>query len=164
MDRRRFIRATAIGAAGTAVAVGGYWAWGAVCRAGLAAGCQSDNLSVIAKHLEQYAAAHDGRLPPVADLLAVARGPHDSYLWCPPAALPYQWDLRATGQAVAGLDGRPVVWCPPGGHGPYVGAIVATGGDLRAVGVTVAELRRLVGGVWPAEPGAAPDRGLVSDS
>ena len=145
MDRRRFIRATAVGGAGTAVAVGGYWAWGAICRTELATGCLSDNLSVIARHLREYASAHDGRLPPAADLLAVARGGHDDYLWCRPGGLPYQWDLRVAGQPVAGLDGLAVAWCPPGGHGRYAGAVVASGSDLRVVGVTVAELRRIVG-------------------
>jgi hypothetical protein len=56
---------------------------------------------------------------------------------------------------VAGAGRRAVVWCPPGGHGRYVGSVVAVGGELRAVCLTVAELRRLVVSASDAEPRAA---------
>jgi hypothetical protein len=145
MNRRRFFRPAAVATAGvSAVGLGGWWVWDRFCKMGLTVGCQSDNLSTVAGHLREYADRHDGRFPPAAELLAVARGEHDSYLWCRRVGLPYQWDLRLAGSAVAVADGRAVAWCPPGGHGRYVGAIVVGGGELRAVGVTVAVLRQLV--------------------
>lgn len=152
MNRRRFLRTAAVATAGmSAIGFGGWWAWDQVCRAGLAVNCQSDNLSTVAKHLQDYAEGHDGRLPPAAELVAVARGEHESYLWCRRVGLPYQWDLRAAGLPVAALGRRAVAWCPPGGHGRYVGVVMADGGELRVVGVTVTELRRLVAGGPDAE-------------
>ena len=146
MTRRRFLRTTAVGTGVAVVGAAGWRAWDQTCRMGLAVGCQSDNLSTVARHLQEYAVRHDGRLPPPAELLAVARGEHDGYLWCPQAGLPYQWDLRAAGSPIAALERRAVAWCPPGGHGRYVGAIVADGGELRVAGIAVSELRRLVAG------------------
>jgi hypothetical protein len=142
MNRRRFLKITAASATGVAaVGAGGWWAWDEVCRMSLAVDCQSDNLSVVAKHLREYAEKHEGRFPPAADLRAVARGDYESYLSCRQVGLPYQWDLRLAGTLVVAAEGRAIAWCPPGGHGRYVGAIVVSDRELRVVGITVAELR-----------------------
>jgi hypothetical protein len=144
MNRRRVLRSAALAAGVTGLGFGGWCAWDRFCRMGLAVACQSDNLSTVAKHLREYAERHDGRLPPAAEVLAVARGEHDSYLWCRQAGLPYQWDLRVAGSPFAAVEGRAVAWCPPGGHGRYVGAIVVGGGELQVVSMTVTELRHRV--------------------
>ena len=157
MNRRRLLRTTAIAAGVTGIGLGGWWMWDELCWMGLAFNCQSDNLSTVAKHLRQFADVHQGRLPRASELLAVGRGAHDSYLWCRRVGLPYQWDLRVAGSRVASLDKRAVVWCPPGGHGRYVGAVVVTGGEVQVAGLTVSELRGLIPGSPDAESIAEPD-------
>jgi hypothetical protein len=112
---------------------------------GLSVNCQSDNLSTVAKHLREYAEEHNGFLPVASDLLTVAQGEHESYLWCNKAGLPYQWNLQLAGAEVAGPGERAVAWCPPGGHGRYVGVITVSGGEFHVEGVTLSHLREMVG-------------------
>src|SRR3954464_9085248 len=110
MDRRRFYR-TALGAVGaSAVGIAGWWLWDQSDRMGLSVNCQSDNLSTVAKHLREYADEHNGFLPLASELLTVARGDHEDYLWCNKTGLPYQWNLQLAGAKIAGPGARAVAW------------------------------------------------------
>jgi hypothetical protein len=146
MNRRHFYR-MALGAAGVStVGAGGWWAWDQLQRMGLDVGCRSDNLSTVSKHLGEYAERHNGILPPAAEILSVAQGEHESYLWCNQMELPYQWNLRLAGSALGSPGVRAIAWCPLGGHGRYVGAIIIRNGELHVEAITVVALREILGG------------------
>ncbi|MGL6073564.1 MAG: hypothetical protein ACRC8S_05310 [Fimbriiglobus sp.] len=142
MNRRRAICVGCVATAGV-VAAGGWWAWDLACQIGVSGTCVSDTLSVVAQNLRGHVEKH-GRLPEAAELLAVGAGGRKEWLFCRRARLPFQWDLRVAGMPVSGVGRRAILWCPPGGHGRYVGAVILDMGEVKAVTLQIAELRKLV--------------------
>ena len=140
LPRRRMILVTLA----ACVCFVGWWMYDQSCRMEIFSNCQSDSLSTIAYHLREYAESHEGRLPPAAELLTVAKGQRDSPLWCLRGGLPYQWNLRLAGARTDGAVRRAVAWCPPGRHGRYVGVILVGDGEPRASVLTISELQELL--------------------
>jgi hypothetical protein len=122
-----------------------YAAWDFHSKQSVRGSCHSECLSHLGMHLRHYASEHDNQLPPADQLLSVASGELGHILGCEHAKLPYQWDFRLAGKRLDEIDGRALAWCPPGGHGNYVGVIVAEEGKLRTRVLTIAELQSLVG-------------------
>jgi hypothetical protein len=141
MNQRRFRNAAAAIVTISIMAVAGWWVWDQLRQMGLSVGCRSDSLSTVAHHLREYAEQHEGRLPPPAETLAVAGGEHGHYLFCQEMELPYQWNLQVLGAQLDEPERRPLAWCPPGGHGRWVGVILIGEGDLHVEQMTIAELR-----------------------
>lgn len=143
-DWRLFRFAIAVLIVGVMCVVG-YGFWDVLSRSGIDVGCRSDYLGLLSMHLSEYAAQHDDQLPPADELLSVASGGLNCNFGCNKMQLPYQWDLRLAGKRLGEIDKRALAWCPPGGHGNYVGAIVIEQGKLSARTLSINELRALVG-------------------
>lgn len=146
---RRHVNIVSIVLIAPLLALGGYAAYGKwrdfKDRMGLFANCYSDRLNHIGFACELAASDRDGRLPGKSDIVnrLDTQAPRSFYTTCSGCGHPFIWndaisqlDLRTAGRVA-------LVWCPPGSHGRYVGAVVIENGRVETRMLTLHELANL---------------------
>lgn len=117
-----------------------YFAFQEYQRQRLFANCYSDKLYPLAELLEQFNRDH-GQFPDRETFFSSRfEEPGSSLGKCTGSNQPFVWNPRISEIRAESMRKVPLVWCPPGSHGKYVGVVVLAGGKVEAEIMTTAEL------------------------
>lgn len=126
------------------VAVIAYFAYQEYQRQRLFANCYSDKLYPIAALLERYGRDHE-QFPDQATFFSSRSENSRNWLGkCTGSNQSFVWNPRISEIRAESTRKVPLVWCPPGSHGKYVGAVVLAGGEIKPEIMTTTELNDLL--------------------
>lgn len=122
-----------------------WYAWNVFPQGLVISSCYGERLILVARRLEAYANEHDGRLPPVEEVKAIAAGENPDNLICFRAKAPFRWNERLATISLASPNREVIAWCPPGAHWRCVGAIVVEDGRIFPDVMETEELEERLG-------------------
>ena len=121
-----------------------YFAYQFYERTGLFLNCYSDKLHPIAARLEQFSRDHQRITDRTAFFSSFSEKSSDWLGTCSGSNQPFVWNPEISEIPATSAGEVPLLWCPPGSHGRYVGVVVLSGGAIKPEIMTRTEFKDLL--------------------